>query len=1034
MRTPVAALALFLLAVAAPHAEEPPHLQFVQGLREKQLPDLALEYLEALQKKALPAEVATLLPLESAKARLALAELETEPGRRTNLREQARNDLQTFAQKHPGHPLAADANLELARVVVLQGKEQLTRAHGNEDKAGTAVDLRKARSLFEQAGRELEAASKQIDAQLTTYAEPKNAAEEAAKRTLSRSRIQAEFERGTNFLDQAQTYTEERELLKRGEIVKKAIATLERASRQEPKNPTCSLARVWLGRAHFENDNPQEADRVYKEVIGEPGEYSEAARRLARWFRLQVLSKDQAKKDAPAQVQREAERWLNDYKGHLNTPEGYGVRYELAEALLAQAVALPKTQAVRARDFYTRAQKLYQALELADNNYSEAAREKKLNIVLTLSEERSRGDITKLADFEECYLRAQLEVARLNRAEKELKGDQLAGQRDEHIRNIVQALTRGLSLADAKVPAPDLGDARYLLTRAYYSQEDYYRTAVLGEELARTASALPRAPQAATYALYAYAQLIAAGERASAGAETLDADRNRLRKLAEYVEKTWPNDNAADVARHQLGAVAWGEKKYPQAVAALGRISSSYANATHSNYLLAMAALQADKAGIAPPPGKPPYLKLAIAGLTLIPDPAPGIPSAVVQTYLEAKLQLGGLLYSAGNFKELEELASALTKTLAGPGLGLDDAARSEFRPRVRALDLLARYGQGEADYRAGQYAKVCAALEPIVNQLRNPATKQQLTEIKHPGLVNGLLSLALRANVQDNKMDRAKDILDLLQASDPDNAVDTLRDLLRQLSVQIQDLRQKGDVAKEQLNRTVSSFGVFLDVLAKQQEKTPDAGRMLFLADGYALLDKHDTAAQLLKQVPEPLAEGDAKEPDPKKVQLYRAVRILYVRELRLARQFAEAAAELDHLTGTADKPRWGQGSFELLKERMFLLEDQGKFGGTSGAVQGWIAAMRSMQRRIKQDARVREQYYECYFHLTHSLYKHALTIGDAAKRRKSLQQAANYVVQLERTQPDMGGAANQQRFADLLEKEPALRELCDELRKAGK
>src|SRR5262249_61883686 len=119
----------------------------------------------------------------------------------------------------------------------------------------------------------------------------------------------------------------------------------------------------------------------------------------------------------------------------------------------------------------------------------------------------------------------------------------------------------------------------------------------------------PRGPQAAPSPLSAYPQLVNAGERGGAPPEALDADRTRLRKLAEYVERTWPTDAAADVARHQLGSVYWGEKKYAEAVAALGRTTSTYPNATHSLYLLALAALQADKAGLAPPAGQPPYAK-----------------------------------------------------------------------------------------------------------------------------------------------------------------------------------------------------------------------------------------------------------------------------------------------------------------------------------------------------------------------------------------------------------------------------------------
>jgi TolA-binding protein len=1033
MRVRVGVLVSLALIVASLHAEEPPHFRFAQGLRDRQMSDLALQYLEALQARKLPADVAAVLPLEMAKSRLGLAVLETDAGRRAALQDQARTELRGFLEKNPRHPLAADANLELARVGVLQGRAQLSRARRAEGREARDAEMRKARGLFEQAAGQLEAAAKQIDTQLAQLAEAQTPEGQAQKEALAHARLQAEFELGLNLYDQAQTYTDERDLLRRGLILKKAVATLDKASHREPKNPTCSLARAWLGRCQLENDNPQEAARVFAEVIAEPGEHADAARRLARYFRLLVLAREQGKRDNLVQIQKGAEGWLAEYRNYLNTPEGSGVRYELAEALLAQALATPKTQQPKARDLYVRAQRLFQALEAADSDFSESAREKKLNIILTLSEERSRGDVTKLRDFEECYLRAQFEVAKLNRAEKELKDERLDKQRDEHVRNIIQALTRGLDLADAKVPAQDLGDARYLLARAYFTREDYYRTAVLGEDLARTQPQARRAPQAATYALYAYAQFVTADERAGAGPEVLDADRTRLRKLAEYVERTWPTAEAADVARHQLGSVYWGEKKYPEAVAVLGRVTQGYPNLTHALYLLALAALQAEKAGTAPPAGKPTYAQLAQAALQAVPEPTGGTPPGTVLTYLEAKLQLGGLLYTAQKFPALQALADTLRKQLAAPELGLDESTRAALRPRVHALELLARFGQGEADYRAGQYAKVCAALEPVVNELRNPATRGPLTEIKPPGLLHGLLGLALRANVQDGKIDRAKDILDLLQATAPENSLDILRDLVRQLNGQVQELRQKGESAKDQLDRTVESFSVFLDVLAKQptQDKPLPPELTLFLAESYASLDKHDVAAELLKQVPEPQPKADTKEPDPKAVQVYRAARILTVRELRLAQKFKEAQAALDEILGTPAQPRWGQRSYEVRKERVFLLEDQGKFGAAS---REWSEMMRPMRPLISQNAKLREEYFETYFHLTNCLYKYAQTLGDPVKRRKALSQAANFIVQLERTQPDLGGEASKQRFDELLRKEAPLKEQYEELKKTTK
>lgn len=1012
-------LTLLALVVLSAAAEEPPHLQFVHGLREKQLPDLALQYLDLLAKKKLPPELTKLLPLERAKVNLDLAALETDAGKRLALQRQARAEFDAFLKANPNHPLTAEVHAEIGRAVALGAKAQLGRARRQEVPEAVRGELLQARAQFEDAGKLLRAAVAAIDVQLAAD----NASEKPA---LAQAKLQTELEIGINLLDQAQTYVQQSEFGKRGEIIKQALTVLDKVVNQDDKNAVCWLARVWRGKCYQEADDPKTARKAYTEVLRETGDFAEAARRLALYFQMQVIARDPDVKNPAssfADVERLGDNWLIAYRNYQNTPEGFGVRYELASACVERAQKLPKSQPAQARALYLKAQKLYQALEQSENDYTETARQKKMGIVLMLSEERTRGDVTKLRDFEECYLRAQYEAAKLNRAEKELKDDKdkLEKQRDENYRNMIAALTRGLDLADSKVTAADLHDARYLLARAYFAKEDYYRAAVVGEDLARTAPQATRAPSAGMFAIYAYAQLIDDEGRASAGAEILDADRARLRKLAEYVEQTWPADPAADVARHQLGLVLWNGKKYPEAVEALTRITPGYANAGRSSYLLAAAALQAQKAEIKPPAGAPPYAQRARAALQAVPEPAAGADAGTAQVYLEAKLQLGGLLYTNKSYAQVAAVADVLQKKLDDPSLRLPEPMKTELLPRVKALQLLALLGQADADYRAGQYAKVREQLDPLVDQLKKPETAALLNDLKNPGLLHGLLGLALRANVQENKTDRAKEILDLLQKSAPENSLDMMKDIVRQLGQHIQELRQRGDAAKEQLDKTITNFSTFLDELAGNKELKPEL--VLFLADSYSSLDRHQQAAQLLARVGEPGPEADGKV-DPKKVQIYRAARILYARALRQDRQFAKAKQVIDEMLGTPAKPGWGQPYLDVKKERIFLLEDQEKYTGPNGALAEWNRLMQSLQARFKQDARVKEQYFECYYYLTNALYRHAQTITDRAKRQKQLQLAADFIVKLEATQPDMGGEASKKRFEELLQKEPVLKE----------
>src|SRR4029077_8101203 len=119
-----------------------------------------------------------------------------------------------------------------------------------------------------------------------------------------------------------------------------------------------------------------------------------------------------------------------------------------------------------------------------------------------------------------------------------------------------------------------------------------------------------------------------------------------------------------------------------------------------------------------------------------------------------------------------------------------------------------------------------------------------------------------------------------------------------------------------------------FLDQLAKQVGQDPQSEMILFLAQSFSSLDNHKQAAELLERVPEPKPSGDEKTPDARKVQVYRAARILAARELRLDRQFDKAKVLLETLLGTAKQPGWAHDNLDAQKERIYLLEDQEQFG----------------------------------------------------------------------------------------------------------
>jgi hypothetical protein len=1028
------ALAILVVAGGRLAAEEPPHREFVQGLRERHYADLALQYLEKLAKIPSP-DVAKWLPLEMAKTRLELARDEADAGKRTELFAKAQAEFDAFVKSNPNDPRAAEASLELGRLVSLQGKAQLSQALKRDPGEARKAESEKARAQFKAAGQRLAQAAAQIDAQLAKLNNPQTPAEKDAKRDLTRARLQAELEIGLNLMDEMQTYDEITDAVARGDVAKKAGEVFEKLGTRDDTSPICWQARAWRARCFQEIDDPKKALALYGKIIDEANPAADAAKRLARYFRLLILDKDPAVKEPLPLIVQEGEKWRDTYRNYLKTPEGYGVRFQLAEAYLNQALRIPKAQQAQARaqELYGKAEKLYDELEHGENDYTQRARERKLNIIITRSGERTKGDINKLQNFQECYLRAQAEIGHLMEEAKKAKDAPPAAQkkneeqRQQHFTNIIAALTRALDLADAKTPAVDRTEARYILGYAYLSAGDPYRAALVCEDLARTEPKSNRAATAAGYALEGYTQVIGEEERGAARASYLKADRERLRKLAEYMEKTWPADSATDFARHQLGLLALRETRYPEAVALLSRITPGYGAFIISQFQLASAAEKAQKEKVDPPKGQPSWPEQAEAALRKIPELPTNADPETARVYVYAKLELAKTLFASRKYKEMKALSDDLRKRFPDFKAKLPKGVPEEVEPLVQALDVYVTYGLADAAYREGKFAEARTLVEPKVALVK----ANTLPGAKDPQMVRALLGLALRANVQEGNNKAAQEVLDLLQKQAGDlegGATVILVDLVQQLKGQIEELKQKGPGAEAELKKTTASFSSFLDSLASQPAKDLKPEVIRFLAFSYAGLDQHAKAAELLAKVPKP---EPSKNPDPatkaaedqRNEALHQDVRLLYARELRLAKQFDEADKVLKEMLATEQ----GKRSIGVQKELIFLLEDQEKY---VPAFKAWDKLMKEKLHPRLQDARYKEQYYEAYYHLTFCYYKYASKLTDENKKQAAIKRAAGFITKLEGSVPDRGGEALRKKYDELLEKEPDLKQRYEELK----
>jgi hypothetical protein len=1032
MKRPSVLLIGFLLlgSTLAAGAQEPQvreEMRFVNELRARRYNDLALQYLERLAKTASP-ELARELPLEIAKTRLEIATEEPDSNKRLALYQQARTDFEKFIKASKDHPRVSEAKLDLANVAVLQGKTQLSKALLQDSLDAKIAEGLKARELLVGAGEQLKQAAAEVEAQLAK-APDTTPAEKAAKKKLETDHQRAELSTALNLFDQAQTYfgdTDTAVLKERGGKIEEARKVLERIASGDANSPIVWQARAWVARCYIETGEPGKARTRLAEIIGAPPSFAVAeGQRLARYFRLLAISEDPQDKATAAEVILEAApRWIADYPGYAKTTEGYGIRYLLARTLITQAENPKETK----KDTYlTQARALLRQIEQTENDYTDRARQ--LKIVTMAKQGAFTRPIGSLLTFEDCYVRAQYEIIQMAKVgeNKNIADEkEREARRKEHLKLVMAALERGLARPDVKGKSSlELNNARAMLAFYRLNNGKYKEAIEVGEEFARRDPRSSQASMAAVYALQAYAKITAEAE-----ANRLDVqdERAKMLELAKYMEERWPRELAGDMARHQMGLMLLREKKFPEAIKKLGGIAPTYPSYAYSQLQLAEAALEAEKEKEEPVAGEKPYRQRALEALESIPDSTLGIDPTTNRVFYLARIRLGRELFKVKKYKEMSDIAAALLQKLSSVHFtdeaAADKALHEQFLNELTDLTLYARYGLANVELTRPDFAKVAELVDPLVKDLNDGKLPQMK---KNMDLAMALLGMDLKANVQLGKVDQTRAVLKALQDLSAEGGAEAgttaiLKQLIGLIRQQVDELRKKGD--KENLTRAVTGFSTILDDLREQQQKkqlTPEF--ILLLAQCYSSMDQHDKATRLLEQVQEP------KGNDSEALKRYHGAQLLLVRELRKGDKIEKAQKLLDEIIGTRQKPGWGLRSIDCLKERVLLLEDAKQYKDAALLANSMVT---QLTHKVNDSTALKEQYLECYYHVTYSMLKHAQGLSGAAKQ-EGIRKAAVQMLQLEQRWNGFGSDASTKRFNELLEKEKDLSGAYTKLRKSS-
>jgi hypothetical protein len=979
----------------SPYAED---LQFVRELRNHGYNDLAREYLAKLAKNA-PAALKKELPLEKALTEMEAANEEPDSAKRIGLYAEAREQFRQFLTANPTHPRAAEAKFDIARATTLQGKTQLNRARLEGDVSMRIAEAKKARDILSAAFAQL----KQLPSSPKT-----------------------ELALALNILDQSDTYlgsdAADIESSKQIQIARTMLDTLGQG---DPSSKITWTARAWVGRCLDKQDTPNKAIDKYKIILEATGTAAQEGKRLAHYF--MIPARKHAKDGTNAQLISQARTWLTYYPNYTRTAEGFGVQYWLAKLLLEEAENA-KLDARTRQNIVAEARRYLSKVERTENEFTDMAKSLKLDAMF--KQGTFKTDIDKLTTFEDCFARAQYEQREIAKDVKQFADNKTRADdaRKKRMANVVKALRLGLTKPDAKIASPERSVAQALLT-FYLLDEGKYKEAIeIGENFANKEPKASQASTAAIYALVAYGELLAERERKAEGKSLKDDkdyqdEQTRMLALAQMMEDRWPKERAGDVARDTIARRLLREDKIIEAIKKLAAITPAYPTYIRMQYLLARAALQqaaADK-DKGDPDG---YRQLALTTLSAMPDPDAAAESATNEEYIQAKLLLGMELTKDKKLKEVDALLIALAPKLAS--LKVDDdaakdaAKRQKFEEGRVQLSLYSAALQADAEFKAAKYAEVAQRLDPLIDRF----IADKLPQLKDSGpLGSSIVALDLRANVQRNNLERARVAIKALQNlrtdKEGEKAADTTTPILAQLvgliTQQVEELRKKGD--KDGLKKVQAGFTAILnDVAGGQKNKTPKLAYLL--ARCYSGMDEHKKAVELLKPF--------AVQADGGEVQLQHAIQLLLIQEYRQLKDTDQAQALLDEVLGKDHKSGWGAKNLEAQKLLIQLMEDQQKYGA---AAKMCIDFVNQLVKR-PDDNKLKELYFEFYYHLVYCLLKHGQRQENAAKKTKYIHEAAQRLVALEKRQNGFGSDESKKRFDELLEKETDLREQYNTLK----
>ncbi len=979
-------------------AESGSPLDLARGLRENQLADLALEYLDQLVKSpALSAEDKILLPLERAKARLDIAKRDPDEASRDTAVNLAKSEFEAFIKGNPSHPRLPEARLALARVTFLQGRTYLTRAFTLE-KEERKAELARARPFFRDAAKAYEEAAAKLEE--LTKGESLSA---SVKRELIRDTFEARLDQGICGFNIGETYYEPRdkEVGERFKAYKDARDFFTRLGEVDDKNPVCWVAKAWAIECSYTLPEPPEAEKgatAFREAMKKQDFGNTASMEGARMFQFFELrrkwrgvSLSSPLTDFQATTKM-CNDWLRIYRTSNWTPEHYAVtyfhgtlRYDEARVRNSDKEGKPlKTMPREAINLLNEAQKDFRTLTETENEYTEkAARERQRAIRMLV------GDVAKppkqYTNFEELHMAAMVQIYRANEAKE-------ADEKKKLFQIAVPLLEHERTMNIPRESMREASNGQLILILLYMELGRPQHAAIMAEHMAKTARNSTIIAKAGYNAVLAY--LASSRQLLPTDTANKRVDEARAAAMARFLEQTVPEDPVTDAARFQLAILLNQQQRTVELFDVLHRISKRFSFAANARLMQGAAAFEMlrfrrpEEKPLIPPERKAEVFRTALTDINAILPPPASATEQEAATYIRLQVQLAQLYLTSGSdgYAQAAKAATdakALIATYPALKEEKNEALAMEIGIRAELVRIDAVYGLARMDSEAGKFKEAADRMAPLLAlTAQEKSVAEKVSASKNDAIKNDqtLLSLAkrldefrldrvigeaLNARVREGELVKAGELFTLLEqlGGDITRSSTAIYRLVNASKPQIEALR--ADKKNEEANKLATGVATLVSQLASKPDLKPSMNYNL----GKAFIDLGDypKAIDMLSKIAKPEDPGYYGNPnsqDPKEIAkrqdaiVYRASLQELVRAYTLAKDFTKAEALLESALGRAgEKPapntpnkNWGVRFVEIRRERINFLEE--KAGSVKGkdAIGLWVEAMKAWGELVKE------------------------------------------------------------------------------------